>query len=83
MVYVIYKWLLCVLCPSITGSIAIHTSLTQQYSEHFDFTFFTGLNCNGTEDHLFDCLIDSSAPACSSTENDANVICPGLLYVYI
>ena len=67
------------LCPSIAGSIAIHTSLTRLYTEHLDFTFFTGLKCNGTEDRLFDCLIDSNAPACSNSEADANVICPGSL----
>ena len=71
------------LCPLITGSIAKNYSLPRQYSEHLDFTFFTGLKCNGTEDNLFDCLIDSSAPACPNSDVDANVICPGLLYVYV
>ena len=47
------------------------------YNNYYDPTFFTGLNCNGSEDHLFNCAINTSAPACSSTGNDANVICPG------
>ena len=47
------------------------------YYYHYDSTFFTGLNCNGSEYHLFSCAINTSAPVCSSIENNANVICPG------
>ena len=47
------------------------------YYYYYYPAFFTGLNCNGSEDHLFNCAINTSAPACSSTRNDANVICPG------
>ena len=56
------------------GSLAIQSTY---YNNHYVPTFFTGLNCNGSEDHLFNCAINTSAPACSSTWNDANVICPG------
>ena len=50
---------------------------TTQYSDNSALTVFTGLNCNGSEDHLFNCAINTSASACSSTGNDANVICSG------
>ena len=56
------------------GSLAIPSTYYHSYN---DPTFFTGLNCNGAEDHLFDCAINTSAPVCSSTSNDANVMCPG------
>ena len=47
------------------------------YNNYYVPTLFTGLNCNGSEDHLFNCAINTSAPACSSTGYDANVLCPG------
>ena len=50
---------------------------TTRYSDNSALTVYTGLSCNGSEDHLFNCAINTSASACSSTENDANVICPG------
>ena len=66
-IYYVYQF-------SILGSLAIQTIYFNTYN---DPTFFTGLNCNGSEDHLFNCAINTSAPVCSSTGNDANVICPG------
>ena len=59
---------------NIIGSLAIPSTY---YNNYYDPTFFTGINCNGSEDHVFNCAINSNAPACSSTGNDANVICPG------
>ena len=60
------------------GSLAIQSNYYYYYYYYYnDPTFFTGLNCNGSEDHLFNCAINTSAPACSSTWNDANVLCPG------
>ena len=56
------------------GSIAIQSTY---YNNYYDPTFFTGLTCNGSEDHLFNCAINTSAPNCSSTGNNANIICPG------
>ena len=56
------------------GSLAIQSIYFNTYN---DPTYFIGLTCNGSEDHLFNCAINTSAPACSSTRNDANVICPG------
>ena len=50
---------------------------TTRYSDNSALTVYTGLSCNGSEDNLFNCAINTSASACSSTENDANVICPG------
>ena len=52
------------------------------YADYYDPTFYTGLNCTGTEDHLFDCPVNDNAPACSSTGADANVICPGESVVF-
>ena len=63
----------CLLDPTL-GSLAIQSTYDNNY---YDPTYFTGLNCNGSEDHLFNCAINTSVPACSSTGNDANVICPG------
>ena len=63
-----------ILYSNFLGSLAIQSTY---YKNYYDPTFFTGLNCNGSEDHLFNCAIITSAPACSSTGNDANVICPG------
>ena len=47
------------------------------YNNHNDSMYFTGLNFNGTEDDLFNCAINTSAPACSSIGNDSNIVCPG------
>ena len=59
-----------------TGSLAIQSTYYYYYYI-YDPTFFTGLNCNGSEDHLFNCAIDTTAPACHFAWIDANVICPG------
>ena len=67
--YIVSTWY-----SNFIGSLAI---LSSYYNNYYDPTFFTGLNCNGSEDHLFNCAINTSAPNCSSTVNDANVICPG------
>ena len=56
------------------GSLGIQSTY---YNNYYDPTFFTGLNCSGSEDYLFNCAIYTSAPVCSSTRNDANVICSG------
>uniref|UniRef100_A0A1X7T3T8 SRCR domain-containing protein n=1 Tax=Amphimedon queenslandica TaxID=400682 RepID=A0A1X7T3T8_AMPQE len=55
------------------GSIAVTSSWN---NEERGITFLTGLNCNGTEENIFDCLIDANAPICSSNWADANVVCP-------
>ena len=59
---------------NIIGSLAIQSNY---YNNLYDTTFFTGLSCNGSEDHLLECAVNNNAPACLSTWNDANVICPG------
>ncbi|XP_019853225.1 PREDICTED: deleted in malignant brain tumors 1 protein [Amphimedon queenslandica] len=55
------------------GSIAVTSSWN---NEEHGITFLTGLNCNGTEQSIFDCLVDANAPVCSSNWADANVVCP-------
>ncbi|XP_019858318.1 PREDICTED: deleted in malignant brain tumors 1 protein-like, partial [Amphimedon queenslandica] len=55
------------------GSIAVPSSWN---NEIHGITFLTGLNCNGTEENIFDCLVDANAPVCSSNWADANVVCP-------
>uniref|UniRef100_A0A1X7TYN8 SRCR domain-containing protein n=1 Tax=Amphimedon queenslandica TaxID=400682 RepID=A0A1X7TYN8_AMPQE len=55
------------------GSIAVPSSWN---NARHGITFLTGLNCNGTEDTIFDCQIDANAPVCSSNRADANVVCP-------
>uniref|UniRef100_A0A1X7TQF9 SRCR domain-containing protein n=2 Tax=Amphimedon queenslandica TaxID=400682 RepID=A0A1X7TQF9_AMPQE len=55
------------------GSIAVTSSWN---NEEHGITFLTGLNCNGTEENLFDCLVDANAPVCSFNRADANVVCP-------
>lgn len=56
------------------GAIAYLNSWNNEYDL---LTFLTGLNCNGSEQHLLNCPIDINAPACP-TNGDANVICPGI-----
>ena len=46
-------------------------------------TFFSGLNCNGTEDDIFKCSVDPNVPVCVNSFNDANVICPGMYCMYL
>ena len=77
MYYHMYCFNLCIVLTQYSdfiGSLAIQSTY---YNNYYVPTFFTGLNCNGSEDHLFNCAINTSAPTCSSTWNDANVICPG------
>ena len=54
------------------GSIAI----TDWWYSDSSSTFFTQLNCNGTEDHISNCQHYENAPSCYYSS--ASVICPGI-----
>ena len=69
--------IMCIVLTWYSNFIGSHAIQSTYYKIYYDPTFFTGLNCDGSEDHLFNCTINTSAPNCSSTVNDANVICPG------
>ena len=59
----------------VIGSIAV----TQHwYYDYSNPTFLTGLECNGTEDTIFDCKLNETAPVCSTYTSSANVVCPGI-----
>ena len=62
----------------ILGSLAVFNWWN---NENGGITLISGLNCNGTEENIFDCLTDDNAPVCPPNGADANVVCPGMFTI--